>query len=100
MNIPAEIRRWLYLAALIVGLCLAFAVLTMCHDRDRSADVIKTERETTRQLDNVTRQTDEIRTDQKEKQDAVNQIEGSSDRLPDGYGARLECVRRGECRNP
>lgn len=50
-------------------------------------------------LDKVAEQTPIIRQDQEEKQREVDKIEGSGDRLPDGYGAELERVRRGN-RNP
>ena len=101
LDIPETIRKWLALGVMIAILCLCFALLTMCQGRDVDRGRIRTEAATGRALDDVTRETETIRTDEKEKADAVSQIPGSADRLPDGYGARLECVRwGGECRNP
>jgi len=45
-------------------------------------------------LDKVAKETPAIRQDQQEKQDAVDEIEGSDGRLPAGYGAELERLRR------
>jgi len=46
-------------------------------------------------LDKVATETEAVRQDQQEKQREVDEIPGSSDRLPDGYGDALERVRRG-----
>lgn len=94
-DIPAEIRKWVALGVTIAVLCLVFALLTMCQGRDVDRGRIRTEAATGKALDTVARETETIRTDEKEKADAVDAIPGSNDRLPDGYGARLECVRRG-----
>jgi len=100
MIIP-EIRRWVILGCIIVALCLLFAVLTMCQGRNTDKGRVQTEAATGKALDNVAAQTETIRTDEKEKADAVDQIPGANDRLPDDFGRNLECVRRGgECRNP
>lgn len=37
MNIPAEIRKWLVLGVVVVVLCFALAVLTMCNARKEAA---------------------------------------------------------------
>lgn len=95
LDIPEAIRKWVALGVTIAVLCLCFAILTMCQGRDVDRGRIRTEAATGKALDNVARETDTIRTDEKEKADAVSQIPGSNDRLPDGYGVRLECVRRG-----
>ena len=101
INIPTEIRRWVILGCVIAALCLAFAVLTMCKQRDAYKAREQTAAATTGALDKVANETPAIRADQEEKQRDVDAIEGSSDRLPDGFGRDLECVRRGsECRNP
>ena len=94
-EVPAEIRRWVALGVIIAVLCLVFALLTMCQGRDFDRGRIRTEVATGDALDRVTRETSNIRNDEKEKSDAINAIPGSDDRLPDGYGAQLECVRRG-----
>ena len=92
MNIPEEIRKWVGLGVLIVVLCLAFAVLTMCNNRNR--DDNRTQVATGKALDRVASETPVIRQEQAEKQREVDQIEGSDARLPDGYGKSLERVRR------
>ena len=94
-GIPEAIRKWVALGCVVVALCFCFALLTMCQGRDVDRGRIRTEVATGKALDNVARETETIRTDEKEKADEVDAIPGSSDRLPDGYGARLECVRRG-----
>ena len=93
MNIPEEIRKWVGLGVLIVVLCRAFAVLTMCNNRNR--DDNRTQVATGKALDRVASETPVIRQEQAEKQREVDQIEGSDTRLPDGYGKSLERVRRG-----
>ena len=93
MNIPEEIRKWVGLGVLIVVLCIAFAVLTMCNNRNR--DDNRTQVATGKALDRVASETPVIRQEQAEKQREVDQIEGSDTRLPDGYGKSLERVRRG-----
>jgi len=54
---------------------------------------------TAKALDDVATETPAIRADQKEKEDEVDKIEGADARLPDGFGADLERVRRGERNN-
>jgi hypothetical protein len=99
--IPAEIRRWVILGCIVVALCLAAALLTMCHNRDVSQDRTQTANATGKALDNVAAKTEDARQSQTEKQNEVSQIPGANDRLPDGFGAELECVRRNcERRNP
>ena len=101
MNIPAEIRRWVTLAAVVIALVFAAVFLAWCNSGDVARERAQTANATGKALDTVTRETETIRADQEEKQSAVEEIPGSETRLPDGYGARLECVRRGfECRNP
>ena len=52
-------------------------------------------------LDRVAIQTPGIRAEQEEKSRAVDDIQGADQRLPDGFGADLERVRRGgRDRNP
>lgn len=46
------------------------------------------------QLDRVSSETDVIRADQKEKEDAVENIPGADQPLPPGFGAELERVRK------
>ena len=100
--IPAEIRRWVTPACVIIALIFVGLVLAWCaQGRSDTRDIARTEAATGKALDNVAAQTPIIRQEQEEKQADVDKIEGSDTRLPDGYGRRLECVRRGvECPNP
>jgi hypothetical protein len=50
-------------------------------------------------LDKVAKETPVIRQDQSEKQRAVDQIEGSDTRLPDGYGDALQRLRDGAAKD-
>jgi hypothetical protein len=93
--IPTEIRRWVTLAAVIIALIFVGLVLAWCaQGRSDTRDVARTEAATGKALDNVAAQTPIIRQEQEEKQADVDKIEGSDTRLPDGYGARLEEIRR------
>lgn len=99
--LPFSLRTGVTLGLVLVIFCLFFAVLTMCQQGARNKAALQTENETGRALDRVTTQTQAIEADQQEKQADVDKIPGSDQRLPDGYGSRLECVRRGgECKNP
>lgn len=101
MTLPFSLRNALTFGTIIVIACLLFAVLTMCQQGQRTKAQLQTENATGKALDRVTTQTEAIRIDQQEKQADVDKIPGSDQRLPDGYGSRLECVRRGgECKNP
>lgn len=97
MTFLRETKSWLYLAAVIALLVLATVVISRCtQSRDQSA---RTEKATSKALDNVATQTPAIRQEQKDKQREVDNIEGSDQRLPDGYGAELERLRMRD-RNP
>lgn len=101
LDFPAEVRRWIAVGILIAVLCLVMAVVTTCRGRDAAIDRARTSEATASALDRVTTKTAEIRTEQEDKQNVVDEIQGSDDRLPDGYGRRLECVRRGvKCGDP
>lgn len=98
---PISLRTGITLGLILVIFCLIFAVLTMCQQGARNKAALQTENATGRALDKAAVQIDAARKDAKEKQDEADKIPGADNRLPDGYGARLECVRRGgECRNP
>ena len=88
-------RRTLIIFAAVIILCaLGFALSTCLHgaqSQKRDAVVAKT---TGKALDKVAEQTPVIRQEQKEKENEVAKIEGSDTKLPDGYGAQLERVRR------
>lgn len=82
-------------------LCVLGFGLSYCSKRDDDAKgAAQTANATGKALDRVAEQTPAIRQDQKEKQDEVDTIEGADQRLPDGFGADLERVRRGERRHP
>lgn len=101
MTIPGTFRAYVTIGVMISVACLLFAVLTMCQGSKTQHAKLQTENATGRALDRVTTQTETINTDTKAKQNEADKIEGADTRLPDGYGARLECVRRGsECHNP
>ncbi|MFC0633310.1 hypothetical protein [Brevundimonas balnearis] len=80
------------------GVVLAFALLWTAYSyqkarADRAVAQARTSKVTTRALDQVAVEIPIIRSEQEEKQRAVDQIEGSDQRLPDGYGADLQRVR-------
>lgn len=93
------INRTSAIIALVAVLCFIMAGVTMCVQRDRISGQkrdIQVAKTTGKALDKVTTKTETIRTDQKAKEDEVAKIEGSDQRLPDGFGRDLERVRRGE----
>ena len=100
MNITAEIRRYVVIGCVIAALCLCFAVLTMCKSGDTARDRAQTANATGKALDTVARETPVIRQEQEEKQRAVDEIQGSDTKLPDGFGRDLQRVRDGQRRNP
>ena len=93
-----QIRTIGSLVVLAVMLVIILLALSWCSERDR-AKRARAEatigQATGKALDSVAKQTPVIRQDQKEKQRAVDEIQGADDRLPDGFGADLERVRRG-----
>jgi Flp pilus assembly protein TadB len=77
---------------------VAFALLWTAYSHqkaraDRAVAEARQERVTSRALDTVAEQTQSIRSQQQETERAVDEIQGSDQRLPDGYGARLERLR-------
>lgn len=91
---PAEIRRWVTLCAIVVILIFVGVTLAWCAGRGGRDDA-RVAAVTGKALDKVAEQTPVIRQEQEEKQREVEAIEGSDTRLPDGYGKSLERVRRG-----
>lgn len=88
-------RVWFGLGVVAVVL-LAFAAYKYQQGRaDRAEAALAPAKASVEALDTVATETPIIRQDQAEKEKAVDEIEGSETRLPAGYGARLECVRRG-----
>lgn len=89
------LRAWLVLAVVVVA---AVLLLSWCADQDRlkKARAEATVGQATgKALDTVADQTPVIRQEQAEKQREVEKIEGADQRLPAGFGADLERVRRG-----
>ena len=89
------LRAWIVLGVIVLAILLT---VSWCADRAR----LKTMRgEATvaaavgEALDTVAEQTPVIRQEQAEKQREVEKIEGADQRLPAGFGASLERVRRG-----
>lgn len=89
------LRAWIALGVVVLAILLT---VSWCADRAR----IKTMRgeatvaaATGEALDTVAEQTPVIRREQAEKQREVEKIEGADQRLPAGFGANLERVRRG-----
>lgn len=97
IDFTAPIRKWVIIGVAIAALCLCFAILSMCsaqRDASRARSEASIAKATGKALDNVAQQTPVIRREQQEKQDAVREIPGADQRLPDGFGADLERVRR------
>jgi len=89
------LRAWIALGVIVLAILLT---VSWCADRAR----LKTMRgeatvaaATGEALDTVAEQTPVIRQEQAEKQREVEKIEGADQRLPAGFGASLERVRRG-----
>lgn len=100
MTFPGSLRSSLTIGAFIVIACLLFAVLTMCQGSKTQRAKLQTENATGRALDRVTTKTETIRNEQQEKQADVDTIQGSDQRLPDGFASDLQRVRDGKRRNP
>lgn len=95
MNRLLNLRGYLILAAVVVALILT---MSWCSDRARLKDARREASiaaATGKALDAVASQTPVIRQEQREKEDAVEKIEGADQPLPPGFGAELERVRRG-----
>lgn len=88
-------RSWLIIGVLAAVLTLYGAFKYQQHRADRAEADLAPARATVDALDKVATETPVIRQDQQEKQDEVETINGADERLPDGFGAELERVRRG-----
>lgn len=98
MNIPAEIRKWVALGTIVVALIFLGLTLSYCHERGQARKAraeASVSQATGKALDRVAAETPVIRQEQEEKQRNVDAIEGADQRLPDGFSAELERVRRG-----
>lgn len=89
-------RVWFALGVAAVVLMAFAAYKYQQHRADRAEAALAPAKATGKALDTVATQTPIIRTEQKDKEREVEQIEGSDTRLPDGFGRELERVRRGE----
>jgi Flp pilus assembly protein TadB len=89
-------RVWFVLGVVAVVLLAFAAYKYQQHRADRAEAALAPAKVAVEALDTVATQTPIIRTEQKDKEREVEQIEGSDTRLPDGYGSALERVRRGE----
>lgn len=93
---PNPIKRTLALIALACVLVVILLTVAWCNQRNviqqqkRDIAVATT---TGKALDKAADKTTAIRQEQQEKQREVDSIEGSDQRLPDGYGAELERLR-------
>lgn len=93
-NIPW--RTLLIAAALATALLVLLSWRAACTRAASEADRADLAQATGTALDKVAEETQTIREEQKDKEDAVDQIPGADQRLPDGFGAGLERVRRGQ----
>lgn len=89
------------LRTILIGVFIALLLLALlgwkagCDAAKTAKDEAALSQTVGTQLDKVSGQTAVVRQEQTEKTDEVDKIEGSDQRLPDGYGAELERVRRG-----
>lgn len=94
---PPRVWIGIGIIALIVGLFGAYKFQEA--RANRAVTEARTATVTADALDNVATQTGTIRAEQQDKQNEVDSIPGSTDRLPDGYGADLQRVRDGKRKN-
>lgn len=98
LGIQTALRRAIAVGVVIVLVAVIVLTLSYCSERRRVAEM-RSERNiavaTGEALDKVAAETPVIRQEQQEKERAVDEIEGADQRLPDGFGAELERVRRG-----
>ena len=86
--------RIVQIGAIVVALCFCLAVFTMCN-KPSARNEAKVAGSVGKQLDRVAAETPVIREDQRKKEDEVENLPGADQRLPDGFSADLERVRRG-----
>jgi len=92
-------KVWLGIGAVALALALFGAYKFQQARADRAEARLAPVVAAAKALDTVATQTPVIRQDQEEKQRAVDEIQGAGDRLPDGFGADLERVRKQRDRN-
>lgn len=93
LGLDTIVRRMIVGVLVFCLLAVAIVTLSYCSERGRIDGNVAAA--TGKALDKVAAETPVIRQDQQEKQRAVDEIQGADDRLPDGFGADLERVRRG-----
>lgn len=86
-------RSWLILGALAGVLALFGAYKFQEARADRAVAEARQSKVTVEALDRVATQTPAIRSEQEEKQRAVDEIQGADQRLPDGFGPDLQRLR-------
>jgi uncharacterized membrane protein len=89
------LRAWIALGVIVLVVLLT---VSWCADRARLKEMrgeATVAAATGEALDTVVTETAVIRQEQAEKQREVEKIEGADQRLPVGFGASLERVRRG-----
>lgn len=89
------LRAWVSIGILAAVLTLWAAFKYQQARADRAEANLAPAVATGEALDTVATQTPIIRQDQQERQDAVDEITGSDDRLPDGFGSDLQRLRDG-----
>lgn len=94
------LKVWIGIGVVALILALYGAYRFQEARANRAVAEARTATVTANALDKVATETTDIRHDQQEKQREVDEIPGSSDRLPDGYGADLQRLRDRERRNP
>jgi Flp pilus assembly protein TadB len=96
------LRTILIAAVIIMCLLAVLSWRSACTSADKARREASIAAATGNALDNVAAKTPEIRADQKQKEDAVEKIDGADAPLPDGFASSLERVRRQptESRNP
>lgn len=93
LGLAPTVRRAVVAVAIFCLLAVAIVTLSVCSERGRMDSNVAAA--TGKALDKVAAETPVIRQDQQEKQREVDKLEGADQPLPDGFGADLERVRRG-----
>lgn len=89
------VKTWMILLLVIIVFVGLLGWRAGCKAVERANEEADLAQTTGKQLDKVAGQAADIRNDQQEKQREVDEIEGSDQPLPPGYGSALERVRRG-----
>lgn len=87
------VKFWMTVGLVGLLLMVAAVILSMCSNNRRTDRNVAVA--TGKALDKVATETPIIRQEQQDKQREVDELQGADQRLPDGFGADLERVRRG-----